>query len=339
RNPRATPARVAALTKRARADGFAARLIEAAQSAPGTPAAFEALAWILKNDGGPAMAATQAEAAQQALRDHLADPKAAALCAELATSRSAAAETVLRGALAKAPARETRGRACVALRDYLVATAAWADFCQYSDAAQRKMMNASPEGEALQKRMSEVDAEGLREESRGVAARIEKEFADLKPKVVAAKGPAPVGPPIGMPAPEITGEDLGGKAMKLSDYRGKVVVIEFWAWWCVYCRALVPPDERLVSRMRGRPFAILGVNADRDPAAAEKAAEKEGFRWPSWRSWRDGAAIAARWGVNRWPTTIVLDHRGVVRHVGLTGRALEEAVEALVKEVPGEKGK
>jgi hypothetical protein len=100
---------------------------------------------------------------------------------------------------------------------------------------------------------------------------------------------------------------------------------------------LFPADQSLIGRMRGRPFALLGVNSDADLAAAEKAAKNEKQLWPSWPSWRNGRAIAVRWSVIRWPTTIVLDHRGIVRHVGLTGKELEDAVEVLVKEVPPEK--
>src|SRR6476646_8962190 len=63
RNPKATPAKIATLMKRARPDDFADRMLNAAKQAPKTTAAFDALSWVLKNQGGPGMAKKQAEAA------------------------------------------------------------------------------------------------------------------------------------------------------------------------------------------------------------------------------------------------------------------------------------
>ena len=338
RRSNATKAEIASLTNRAKPDDFAARMLKVAKQAPESSAAFDAVAWILKNQGGPGLAKTQAAAADLLLTHQLGESKLPQLCTDLANSRSAAAEQVLRGVLDKAQAREARGKACYALSACLVSVATWADYCQFADSGQRRMMEATPEGRALLQRMSDVDANALRDEAKALATRASKEFADMRPPAPPmAKGPTTPGvggPAIGKPAPEIIGEDLNGKTMKLSDYRGKVVVIEFWGWWCVYCRSLFPADQSLISRMRGRPFALLGVNSDVDLAAAEKAARTEKQLWPTWPSWRNGRAIAVRWSVIRWPTTIVLDHRGVVRHVGLTGKELEDAVEVLVKEVP-----
>src|SRR3954470_17569726 len=95
----------------------------------------------------------------------------------------------------------------------------------------------------------------------------------------------PSGPRVGMTAPEIRGEDLDGVPFKLSDYRGKVVVMSFWASWCPPCKALMPHERAMVERFKGRPFAMLGVNADEEKHAALKVAIDEGVNW---RSWWDG---------------------------------------------------
>jgi hypothetical protein len=91
-------------------------------------------------------------------------------------------------------------------------------------------------------------------------------------------------------------------------------------------------ERSLVRRMEGRPFALVGVNSDRDGAALRRALRKQKI---TWRSWEDGGTrgpIARAWGVRRWPTVYVLDHRGVIRHRGLRGRRLDEAVEGLLRE-------
>src|SRR5262249_34139118 len=72
---------------------------------------------------------------------------------------------------------------------------------------------------------------------------------------------------IGREAPEIEGEDLAGKNFRLSDYRGQVVVVNFWGNWCGWCRQMYPQERSLMERFKGRPFAMLGVNSDRDKAA------------------------------------------------------------------------
>ena len=65
---------------------------------------------------------------------------------------------------------------------------------------------------------------------------------------------------VGKPAPEIEGVDVDGKPLKLSDYRGKVVLLVFWGAWCGPCMALVPHERELAERYKGRPFTLLGVD-------------------------------------------------------------------------------
>jgi thiol-disulfide isomerase/thioredoxin len=114
------------------------------------------------------------------------------------------------------------------------------------------------------------------------------------------------------PAPEIAGEDLDGRPFKLSDYRGKVVLLAFWADWCGYCRMCYPHHKELALKMAGKPFVLLGVNGDDDGAKARRALQRAGL---DLRSWFDGAdrAVAGRWGVNLFPTFVLIDHKGVVR--------------------------
>jgi thiol-disulfide isomerase/thioredoxin len=86
---------------------------------------------------------------------------------------------------------------------------------------------------------------------------------------------------IGQVAPELKGEDFADHEIKLSDYRGKVVVISFWASWCGPCMASVPHERELAKRMQGKPFVLIGVNGDYEMSAAKNAIEKEEMKWPS----------------------------------------------------------
>jgi thiol-disulfide isomerase/thioredoxin len=146
-------------------------------------------------------------------------------------------------------------------------------------------------------------------------------------KAATPQGPAPQ---VGQPAPEIEGEDTDGKAFKLSDYRGKVVVLDFWASWCGPCMAAVPHNKSLVKNLEGQSFVFLGVNLDRRKEDAQKAATEKQINW---RSWYDaGNKISRAWGIQFIPAIYVIDQQGVIRHVGLHGAQLDAAVEKLLKD-------
>lgn len=149
--------------------------------------------------------------------------------------------------------------------------------------------------------------------------------------------PPPPGPPIGHLAPDIEGTDIDGVPFKLSDYRGKVVLLDFWYSSCRPCRAFFPRERSLVLRYKDRPFALLGVNTDNDRRSAKQCEVKEKVNW---RSWFDGeGAIVSNWRVQYFPTVYILDTEGVVRHYFCPVEsevAIEEAVEALVKQAEGQ---
>jgi len=143
---------------------------------------------------------------------------------------------------------------------------------------------------------------------------------------------------VGKVASEIEGEEIDGKPMKLSQYRGKVVVLVFWGTWCGPCMSMVPHEKALVERLRDRPFALLGINSDADREKLKSVQAENGITWRSW--WdggRAGGPIATRWDVHAWPTIIVLDANGVIRfkapRVLRAPRLLDEAVESLLKEM------
>jgi thiol-disulfide isomerase/thioredoxin len=137
---------------------------------------------------------------------------------------------------------------------------------------------------------------------------------------------------VGKVAPDLEGADVGGRKLRLGDYRGKVVVIVFWASWCGPCMEMIPHERELVKRLKDRPFVLLGVNCDDDRAKATEVMTKEAMTWPS--LWNGGATggIVERFGVRSWPTIYIVDAQGIIRYKNERGEALEKAINGLLKE-------
>ena len=137
---------------------------------------------------------------------------------------------------------------------------------------------------------------------------------------------------VGGVAPEIVGEDIAGKPMKLSDYRGKVVLLDFWGDWCVACRMLLPFNRALVKEMEGRPFELLGVNSDTDRIYARKVELTQKISWRSF--WNGGSRfgdISTTWAVEKWPVLYVIDANGIVQMRSAGGHNKEEILKLIEK--------
>ena len=97
---------------------------------------------------------------------------------------------------------------------------------------------------------------------------------------------------------------------------------------------MYPHERSLVKRLRGRPFALLGVNSDKNLDELHGAMVQEEI---TWRSWWDGGStsgpIASAFGITSWPTIYVLDHKGVIRYKNVRGESMDEAVDTLLKEL------
>src|SRR5260370_642594 len=96
-------------------------------------------------------------------------------------------------------------------------------------------------------------------------------------------------------------------------------------------------ERSLVKRLEGKPFALIGVNSDKDREELKKVLEKEHITWRSFWNGTDGTGgpISKEWGVQNWPSLWVIDAKGVIRHkwVGSPpGDSLDKAVEALLAE-------
>ncbi len=119
-------------------------------------------------------------------------------------------------------------------------------------------------------------------------------------------------PSNGKMAPDFALTSTDGKTIRLSDFRGKVVVLDFWATWCPPCKAEIPDFIRLYSQYKNDGFQMLGVSLDQGGLSDVKPFMKDyGINYPIMMG--DNQVVAAYGGIRGIPTTFVIDKKGYVR--------------------------
>jgi peroxiredoxin len=117
---------------------------------------------------------------------------------------------------------------------------------------------------------------------------------------------------VGDEAPNFTLRDLTGNAMSLSQLRGKVVLLNFWATWCGPCRVEMPAMEQLYRTLPRREFEILAVSTDPQGAAVTRPFQREmGFTFPILHD--SEYRVGLTYGARTIPITFMVDRRGIVR--------------------------
>jgi len=117
---------------------------------------------------------------------------------------------------------------------------------------------------------------------------------------------------VGDEAPNFMLRDLTGKVMSLSQFRGKVVLLNFWATWCGPCRVEMPAMEQLYQTFPRREFEILAVSTDSQGAAVTRPFQKQmGFTFPILHD--SEYRIGLMYGARTLPVTFMLDRQGIVR--------------------------
>jgi thiol-disulfide isomerase/thioredoxin len=117
---------------------------------------------------------------------------------------------------------------------------------------------------------------------------------------------------VGDTAPDIWGKRMdNGAPMKLSELRGKVVYVDFWATWCAPCRYSLPMLNDLRREFGARGFEVLGVNIDQDEQAARKLVQKLGLEYPVLRD--VGESTYEWYSISAMPAAYVVDRKGKVQ--------------------------
>ena len=117
----------------------------------------------------------------------------------------------------------------------------------------------------------------------------------------------------GQPAPDFALKSATGDNLRLSEYRGDVVMINFWATWCGPCRQEMPLLDDLYTRYNRVGFNLLGVNIDDDARRAMQMVEELGVNFPV--VFDDTKEVSRLYQVEAMPVTVLVDKQGNVRHV------------------------
>jgi peroxiredoxin len=138
---------------------------------------------------------------------------------------------------------------------------------------------------------------------------------------------------IGMPAIEFEAEKFGGGRIKLKDFKGKVVLLDFWATWCAPCRQEMPNVKKIYEDFHRKGFEIIGISLDREKYKLEEYIKSNKISWPQifdGNAW--DSKIGRLYAVASIPNTFLLDREGKIRYKNLRGEELRKAVAELVNE-------
>ena len=136
-------------------------------------------------------------------------------------------------------------------------------------------------------------------------------------------------PLVGSPAPEIVLKDLQGRDVKLSDLRGKVVLVNFWATWCKPCKEEMPAMQASYDKLRNKGFVVLAVNELEDTARVAEHIRTHGHTFEVVMDHNN--QVANMYGVVGLPASFLIDPQGIVRE-RISGSLLTEArIEEMVQ--------
>ena len=136
------------------------------------------------------------------------------------------------------------------------------------------------------------------------------------------------------PTPAFELKDLAGQTHRLADYKGKVVLLNFWATWCGPCRDEMPSIGALKKKLAGRPFSVVAVNVDEPDSRVNKFLTEVPLDFPVLLD--PGARTTRSWNVRILPATYLADAEGRIRYavVGELDWASEQAVRLVMELMP-----
>jgi peroxiredoxin len=143
---------------------------------------------------------------------------------------------------------------------------------------------------------------------------------------------------MGRPAPRFAAQDIKGQAIRLDAYRGKYVLVDFWATWCAPCIGELPRLQAVYRTHHDSGFEIISVSLDESKTAVSDFAKVRNLPWPQIHNASSTADLVEAFAVGSIPATYLIDPEGTVIRLDLRGKALEQTLAGLIKRAPRSAG-
>ncbi len=135
---------------------------------------------------------------------------------------------------------------------------------------------------------------------------------------------------IGKEPPALEGKSLESKSMNWADYRGKVVILQFWATWCGPCMALMPELQGVYREFHGQGFEIIGINLDSDMANVKSFLSKQALPWSQIFDADANGANARKFGVTAIPRVFIVNREGKIVRAAMPGEGYSQFIRRLM---------
>ncbi len=169
---------------------------------------------------------------------------------------------------------------------------------------------------------------------RGVAAVVIVMALSVSGQVVWSMGERP--PLAGMPAADFTLTDLDGRTQSLSEYRGKIVLLNFWATWCKPCTTEMPAMQAAYDRLREKGFVVLAVNELEDDEKVRAHIREYKHTFPVLMDREN--RVANLYGVYGLPVSVFIDEQGIVREYIKGGLLTEQKINDVMTRLHNSEG-
>ncbi len=126
---------------------------------------------------------------------------------------------------------------------------------------------------------------------------------------------------------------IEGKKISPKQYKGKVLLLDFWATWCAPCKHEMPSVKKVYGKYKDKGFEIVGISLDKSRGDLDRYLAANNIQWPQFfdgKYWQN--EIAVKYGVSSIPATYLIDKKGKIRYKSLRGNQLEVAVKELLAE-------
>ena len=138
-------------------------------------------------------------------------------------------------------------------------------------------------------------------------------------------------PAVGMQAEDFQLADLDGKTQSLSQYRGKIVLVNFWATWCKPCTTEMPAMQKIYDKLRDKGFVVLAVNELEDDAKVREHIKQYGHTFPVLMDHDN--KVANQFGVFGLPVSVFIDEKGVIQEYIKGGLLTEQKIDETVARI------